>query len=197
MDGFGNIGDVLGGVRDAVTGIGAGAHQALEDILSHTNGVDSDIGDLQSRTQALEGVIGYINTYCSGGFSMSAGDMFIPMNVQVGPSVGVVYSGNTVYLASKGLWVADVNMNIDYLNIGTVYTNAQVRVYAPNGSLHAQRIMESDTGKRHSLSCHLPFVVPSSGYYVQVWANAALGRGFKGGSIWNGLSVEKRSSETS
>ncbi|KIM14399.1 hypothetical protein QV65_32490 [Rhodococcus erythropolis] len=36
---------------------------------------------------------------------------------------------------------------------------------------------------------------PSAGYYVELWLNAAVGRGVYGGSEWNGLSVSKISTE--
>lgn len=189
------INSAIAGVMDWFNGIVGDVAGALTGLT--TKASTTDLAALQADVTALEGVVGYCHAYCSGGFSMSAGDMFIPVNVQIGPSVGVVYTSNTVYLASKGLWVADLNINIDLLNVGIVYTNAQIRVYTPGGSLYAQRIMEADTDKRHSLSCHLPFAVPTGGYYVQVWANAGLGRGFKGGSVWNALSVEKRSTEDS
>ena len=193
------INAAIAGVADWFAGIVGDVAGALAGItgLNSSKANQTDLAALQSRTQTLEGVIGFGHAYCSGGFSMNAGDMFIPMNVQVGPIVGVVHAGNSFYLGSKGLWVADVNCGLDFLNIGVVYTNIQIRVYTPGGSLFAQRFAEADTDKRHNLAVHLPFVVPTSGYYVQVWGNAGVGRGFKGGSAWNGLSVTKVSSEES
>jgi hypothetical protein len=171
------------------------ANSALSGLTAKAN--QTDLAELQSKTDKLEGVIGYAHAYCPGGFSMSAGDMAVPMTIQIGPSAGATVSGaGSIFLNSKGLWVADAQITVDFLNIGVVYTNMQIRVYTPGGSLYAQRIAEADSGEKETLSVHMPFTVPTSGYYVQVWANAALGRGIKGGSVWNGLSLDKRSTET-
>ena len=200
LGGFADIPEVLGRIRDAVKGISAPTSGPLKDIMDAITGKaeQADLAALQSRTQSLEGVVGYAHAYCTGGFSMTTGAMAVPMTVQIGPSTGATVSGlGSIFLNSKGLWVADAQITVDYLNIGVVYTNMEIRVYAPNGTLYAQRYAEADSGEKETLSVHMPFTVPTSGYYVQVWANAALGRGIKGGSVWNGLSVDKRSTETS
>ncbi|MGW6376216.1 hypothetical protein ACWFRB_09155 [Rhodococcus sp. NPDC055112] len=155
--------------------------------------------DLQDKTQKLEGVVGYCHTYSLGGSSNSiAGDIRIPIDAQIGPIVGATIANGAIYLSSKGLWVADAQLSAEgYTALGSTYMNIQIRVYSPSGTLHAQRIAEADTTSRESLLVHVPFVVPSAGYYVELWGNAAFGRGSRGGNVWNGMSVEKRSTETS
>ncbi|PTR42019.1 hypothetical protein C8K38_111188 [Rhodococcus sp. OK611] len=159
----------------------------------------ADIATLQDKTQKLEGVVGYCHTYSSGGSSNAiAGDIRIPIDNQIGPIVGATIANGAIYLASKGLWVADLQLTAEgYTALGSTYINIQIRVYAPNGTLHAHRIAEADTSSRESLVVHVPFTIPSAGYYAELWCNAAFGRGSRGGSVWNGMSVEKRSSETS
>lgn len=158
-----------------------------------------DISTLQSKTQKLEGVIGYGHSYSDGGQSPAiAGDIRIPVDRQIGALVGATIVNGSIYLASRGLWIADGQLSFEgYTTLGSTYFNVQIRVYAPNGTLHFQRIAEAVTGERETLTVHVPFTVPDPGYYVELWANAAFGRGIRGGSVWNGMSVDKRSTEKS
>lgn len=197
LSGFLNLDDLLVSIANAITGGIVGGSGPLFDIFNFGQTTRSDLGDLQDQTQKLQDVIGYSHSYSGGGISFQfSGDIKLGMTNQIGPHVGTTFTNGGVVLLSKGLWVADLALTMDYLSIGFVYTNAQIRVYKPNGTLHAQRIAEADSGEKESHSVHLPFVVDSAGYYVEVWCNAAVGRGVRGGSIWNGLSVEKRSTET-
>ena len=171
------------------------ANSALSGLTSKAS--QADLAILQSKTQALEGVIGYGHAYCSGGISLIAGDRHTPMDQQIGPMVGVTKTpAGSFQLNSKGLWVATAQLTFEYLNIGANYINIQIRVVQPNGTtLHFQRISEAEKSERHTLSTECAFTVPTSGYYVQVWANAGVGRGIRGGSEWNGLSLKKVSTE--
>lgn len=200
LSGFLSLGDLLGNIARAITGNGAfGGEGALVDIFGFGQQTRFDLGDLQDRTQDLEGVIGYSHSYSSGGISSNptAGDIKLSMTNVIGSNVGTTFTNGGVVLLSKGLWVASLPLTADYYNppFASYYVNAQIRVYAPDGSLHAQRIFEADTMSRTSLHVHLPFTVKTAGYRVEAWCNAAAGRGIKGGSVWNGLSVEKRSLE--
>ena len=158
-----------------------------------------ELAGLQDRTQKLEGVIGYAHAYASGGISMSLGSVKYSMSNQIGPVVGATMTNGPFILGSKGLWVADAHMSFDYYTIpfGVTKISLSIRVYAPNGSLHAIRTARDDTDQDGTLAVHEPFTIPSAGYYAEMWINAAIGRGVFGGSEWNGLSIEKRSTETS
>ena len=196
------INAAIAGIIDWFTGNNADRASALSKANSALSGLTSkasqtDLAALQSRTQTLEGVVGYCHTWCSGGVSIVAGDRIIPQDNRVGAQVGTTHSGNRIYLNSKGLWVMDGHLTFDFLNIGVVYINLQLRVMTPGGSLWFQRFSEADTDKRQTLNVHAAFTVPTAGYYVEMVANAGSGRGIKGGTVWNGLSVEKRSTEDS
>lgn len=159
----------------------------------------TELAGLQSRTQKLEGVIGYAHAYASGGISMSLGSVKYSMSNQIGPVVGATMTNGSFILGSKGLWVADAHMSFDYYKIpfGVTKISLSVRVYAPDGSLHAIRTSRDDTEEDGTLTVHMPFTVRTAGYYAELWVNAAVGRGVFGGSEWNGLSVNKISTETS
>lgn len=198
LSGFLNLGDLLDNIARAITGNGAfGGEGALVDIFGFGYDTRTDLGNLEDRTQDLEGVIGYSHSYSSGGISANptAGDIKLSMTNVIGSNVGTTFANGGVVLASRGLWVASLPLTVDFYLAGSMYTNAQIRVYAPDGSLYRQRIAEADSGERETHFVHLPFTVPTAGYRVEAWCNAAAGRGIKGGSTWNGLSVEKRSLE--
>lgn len=181
--------EILGGVTDST--------KKIKLFGGGVAGTQSELAGLQSRTQKLEGVIGYAHAYANGGISLSLGSVKYPMSNQIGPVVGATMTNGAFILGSKGLWVSDAHMSFDYYNIpfGVTKISLSIRVYAPNGSLHAIRTARDDTDQDGTLTVHMPFTVPSAGYYVELWINAAVGRGVFGGSEWNGLSVNKISTE--
>ncbi|NKS60609.1 hypothetical protein GS504_24460 [Rhodococcus hoagii] len=155
-----------------------------------------ELAGLQSTTQKLEGVIGYAHGYITGGWSGQLGPAKRSVTGVIGTTVGVTRQSGAYYLHSKGLWVADARMNIDQAGfaVGTT-TELQIRVYSPSGALHAIAVSLHNTGARHPHVVHLPFTVPSAGYYVEFWADVPVARNAWGGSQFNGFSVEKRSLE--
>ncbi|MFC9768948.1 hypothetical protein [Rhodococcus jostii] len=158
----------------------------------------ADLADLQDRTQTLEGVIGYAHAYCTGGAPVGNADTFIPLNIPVGPAVGVTRTSNRFLLGSRGLWIAQGQIGYDSISgVLNTYINAQIRIYTPAGTLFAQRIAETVTSAQHTCTVQMPFVVPAAGYWAELWGFMGLARGIKGGSNWTGLSVQKESTETS
>lgn len=191
---------VMALVKGQTTGPWQGAQNKFRiNIQNPLQQQQTELAGLQSRTQKLEGVIGYAHAYASGGISMSLGSVKYSMSNQIGPVVGATMTNGGFILGSKGLWVADAHMSYDYYTIpfGVTKISLSIRVHAPNGSLHAIRTARDDSDQDGTLTVHMPFTVPSAGYYAEMWVNAAVGRGVFGGSEWNGLSVNKISTETS
>lgn len=180
--------------------LGQGVVDSTKNIKLFGNGVaetQTELAGLQDRTQELEGVIGYAHAYANGGISLALGSVKYPMSNPIGRVVGATMTNGSFILGSKGLWVADGQATFDFLNIGVKKISLTLKVYAPNGSEHFKRTSVFDTGEQNTRAVHMPFTVPSAGYYVELWVNAAIGRGVFGGSEWNGLSVSKISTETS
>lgn len=180
--------------------LGQGVVDSTKNIKLFGNGVAetrTELAGLQDRTQELEGVIGYAHAYANGGISLALGSVKYPMSNPIGRVVGATMTNGSFILGSKGLWVADGQATFDFLNIGVKKISLTLKVYAPNGSEHFKRTSVFDTGEQNTRAVHMPFTVPSAGYYVELWVNAAIGRGVFGGSEWNGLSVSKISTETS
>lgn len=181
--------DILGGVTESTKKIklfGGGVADT-----------QTELAGLQDRTQELEGVIGYAHAYANGGFSLSLGSVKYPMSNPIGRVVGATMTNGSFVLGSKGLWVADGQATFDIYRVGVKKISVTLKVFAPGGSLHFQRTALTTTEEEFTHSVHMPFTVPSAGYYVELWVNAAVGRGVYGGSEWNGLSVSKISTETS
>lgn len=180
--------------------LGQGVIDSTDKIKLFGGGVadtQSELAGLQDRTQELEGVIGYAHAYANGGFSLSLGSVKYPMSNQIGRVVGATMTNGSFVLGSKGLWVADGQATFDIYRVGVKKISVTLKVFAPNGSIHFQRTALTTTEEEFTHAVHMPFTVPSAGYYVELWVNAAIGRGVYGGSEWNGLSVSKISTETS
>lgn len=189
----------LDGVVAVVQGIVSGLQTAINTIFGRVNGHDTELAGLQSTTQDLLGVIGYGNAYSTSSFSLSLGSVKYGMTNTIGkPDIGVVWTAGSVYLGSKGLWEADgrVTLGTYAPPIGRDIS-LTLKVFAPDGSPYYETAAVYSTGEEFTHSLHMPFTVPSAGYYVEMWVNAAIGRGIYGGSKWNGLSVNKISMETS
>ncbi|MDV6276364.1 hypothetical protein R3Q06_22965 [Rhodococcus erythropolis] len=198
FSGFANIGQMLGDLANAFLGGGSFGPGPLKSIKDRSVAVSADLAGLQSRTQQLEGVIGYAHSYCTGGAPVGNADTFIPLNIPVGPTVGVTRTGNRFVLGSRGLWVAQAQIGYDSISsILNTYINAQIRIYTPGGTLFAHGIAETVTETQHTCTVQMPFVVPAAGYYAELWGFMGLTRGIKGGSSWTRMSVQKVSSETS
>jgi hypothetical protein len=196
------INNAIAGIIDWFTGNNTDRASALSKANSALSGLtakanQSDLGNLQSRTQNLEGVIGYCHLWCSGGVSLVAGDRFVPMDNRVGPNPGAGHAFNRIYMGTPGLWVANGQLTFDFLNLGVTYVNLQLVVKNAAGTVWFNRFAEADTDKRVTLNVQMPFTIPGTGYYLEMIANAGSGRGIKGGSAWNGMSVNKLSTETS
>ena len=192
------IGEFLEELADAILGLGGdGLYGA---IGSHISGKASasDLATLQDRTQALEGVIGYAHGYCNAGISLAIGPIKYGVDAQVGPIAGVVLTNGAFYLGSKGLWVADARVTFDPAGFGVGEdTEVRVRVFDPGGTIYFEATNVNHGNQRQTLTLHVPFTVPTSGYRVELWVAAAVARNVQNGSFFNGISVEKRSTETS
>lgn len=201
LDGLGGIAAWANKTRaEYESEILGGVTASTEKIKLFGGGVaetQTELAGLQDRTQELEGVIGYAHAYATGGISLSLGSVKYPMSNQIGRVVGATMTNGSFILGSKGLWVADGQASFDFLNVGVTKISLTLKVFTPGGSEYFKRTSIFDTGEQNTRAVHMPFTVPSAGYYVELWVNAAIGRGVFGGSEWNGLSVSKISTETS
>ncbi|MGB6182384.1 MAG: hypothetical protein WBF79_14170 [Rhodococcus sp. (in: high G+C Gram-positive bacteria)] len=209
LGGFLNIPSALGSLlNDIGLAITSGPNAALTGVLGAINSFVSDlkllgdehtslIDDLQDKTQNLAGVIGYGCSTQTGAQGGAGGGKFVlPFTTQIGPIVGVTRSTNGFVLGSKGLWRVDAMQFFDFYTLGSNQVDMDIRVYAPDGSLFLQRFNHNENAGANTLTSLVSFVVPAAGYRVEVWAQAALGRGILGGNAYSSLNVTKISDET-
>ena len=206
FSGFLNIGKVIGGIADAVTGIFSGGG-FLDDIFGWGREKEVEILDLQDRTQILEGITGYasfvmpVNRWL-GIDANDPGKRVLPFTQQVGPWVGVDTGGGAgngkVRLLSKGLWRVDAQTRAR----ATTYTGGhknyiQIIVLAPNGSIWSLKESETDTNENGygTLKVDHTFVVPAAGYFVTTNVYSDRWRWFLGGTKYSSFSLVKHSSE--
>jgi hypothetical protein len=187
------IGAITQGFAFTLGGISTWFGSLLGTVDKHT----TDLAVLQDTTQKLQGVIGYAYGYVAGGWSGNINVVKRPVDSVIGPTVGVTRASGAYYLGSKGLWEAAAMFTVNQagLLVG-VDTELQIRVYSPSGSLYAIKSNLQSTDARHTLTVVMPFVVPSAGYYMELWTGVAAARDVIGGSQYSGFSVRKVSSET-
>lgn len=206
FSGFTNIFNVIGGIAQALSGIGSGGGW-LDDIFGWGREKEVEILDLQDRTQILEGITGYASfvmpiNWFLGLDQNNPGKRTLPFTRQVGPWVGVDQGGGAgsgvVRLLSKGLWRVDAQTRVR----DTIYTGAQkcyiqILVLDPSGAVFSLKESELDTDVDGygTLKVDHTFVVPAAGYFVLAHVYSARWRWFMGGTKYSSLSLVKHSSE--
>lgn len=206
------LNNLLGGI---LTGNGAGLATPfafLADLVGlrwlQADETEQSVGDLQDRTQQLEGVIGHGSAYMptSPGATTSAERM--PFGTteasRVGPQVGVEWLGDgRVRLLSRGLW--DVSAQVEFWGglLMPPGTFMDVVVRNPSGGLFYRMKAKASTSDNVTVTNVTSVTVPDAGYTVEVqaWTSSIpLGgtfRGISGGLETTRLMVRKISQETS
>lgn len=216
---------VLGGLGDLLGGGSSGAGSSVDvDLLDKiplladvakairgiTTGLTGDllsgaesIQDLQDKTQALEGVIGYHAAYMpEGSGTTPVGDWkFLQFTATVGPHVGTsVAPDGGITLHSKGLWRSDVQVYFSWETTLPV-VEVEIIVYDEFGAEYAKRSFRTKTGtggdSYESVGVNFTFAVPRSGFRVRVRARSAgLAREILTGLRYTSFTVNKWSSES-
>lgn len=186
----GALGDIFGWKRQT--------ENNLADVTQNVYSHDTELAGLQSKTQKLEGVIGYGHSYSEGLTSWSVFTLFkVPMDRQVGPIEGVAVQNGSLRLDTKGLWRASAQVQWSAWNIPYAgELQLEIRVYTPDWGLHSRKNVTFDGVEPMTLITDLAFTVPESGYFVELWTKGALGRTLLSGSATNHLYVSKVSTET-
>lgn len=209
---FNPIGGWASGLLNALMGIFTGASTILQGI-SYVLGLrwnqvdthDTAIGDLQDKTQALEGVIGYGCRYMSTGAGVQTSPATLNFDTQVGPALGVtLLSGGKYRLNSKGLWrfESQVIFNDSKWSPPRCYMDIVIKDTSGNEFARLKALAVSDAPI--TVTNVMPVVIPAAGYTaeVQAWTSSlpligAAWRTIGSGLSYTRFSVFKISSETS
>lgn len=202
------IGDVAKVVQGITTGLSGAFATAAGLVGLRWNQVDAhedSITDLQDKTQALEGVIGYGCRYMSSSPGITTSPEVMPFNTQVGPAVGVtLLSGGRFQLDSKGLWRMEAQTYFQTAKLCPPRCFMDIVIRAPGGAEFTRLKAMASTDDGVTVTNVMPVVVPAAGYTaeVQAWTSAIplLGgnlRSIAGGFTNTRFSVFKISDETS
>lgn len=173
---------------------------------------------LQSRTQILEGVVGYGSWVATDNLFIGldqdgVGKRVMQFDHQVGPALGVglvpdtpLASKKVQRLMSRGLWQVIAQTRARDTNYtGNHKVRMDVVVKAPDGAEHYRRSMDAVAvapptiglggDGQVTLQANVMFVVPDPYYRVYVELFSGKWRWFYGGSQWSGITILKHSSE--
>ena len=171
---FGLFFKVVTGAVSGLFGVLADAAALVGMRWDQVDDHESNIADLETRAQKLEGVIGYGSAYMPQSSDWTFGEYTrLPFTARKGPIVGCTHNASTgtFTLGSKGLWEVNYKVFFDYL-AGPVNKEVYCRaaVYAPNGTLFDESRIKGSSGDDITMQDSPRFVVPSSGYRLQIEA---------------------------
>lgn len=212
--GFNAFGGFLDAIGNMVQGIFSGGFLgAILDPIASLLGMrwdqvdehDYAIGDLQDKTQQLEGVIGYGCRYMSSSPGVSTTPTTMPFNTQVGPVLGCeLQSGGRTKLLSKGLWRFEAQCRFTTAKWAppACYMDIVIRDTSGNEFTRLKAMISTDD--EVTVTNVMPVVVPAAGYTaeVQAWTSripiiGGSWRAIGGGFTTTRFSCFKISEETS
>ena len=174
--------------------------EKLEEIFTaQKNQIDQqsqELAELQDQNQRLLGVIGYGHATPNSELKTNGFNRWqrLSMDSQIGPMVGMHINDGKIYLESKGLFFIQCQTTHDWYGVRDK-VQTSVRVYDPQGNLHAEKTSVEDSSTQATVTVLMPVTVPSAGYYLEVHVAGALGRTVFPGQNRTFLSVDKRSQE--
>ncbi|WP_345314437.1 hypothetical protein [Gordonia alkaliphila] len=180
----------------------------LQTIIAALDGrastAEADIVDLQDRSQALEGVVGYGSAYMSGSPGVSTSATLMQFDQRVGPMVGATLAGGRFTLGSKGLWRFEAQVRFWGAKYAPPKCFMDIIIRNSGGTEIARLKAMASSDDEITVTNVMPAVVPSAGCTAEVvaWTSAIpiIGgnwRGIGGGYSTTRFSVFKISEETS
>ena len=203
---IGTLQRVVGVVTGIATGLtGEWGESALLVALrwAQADRHELQIGDLQDKTQVLEGIIGHASFWMPTSPGTTTSITRMPFTAQSGPLVGVQSLGDgRLRLLSRGSW--DINAQVEFWGglLMPPGTYMRILVRDPSGAPFFYRDAKASTSDNVTVTNVANVVVPASGYTVEVeaWTDSipigGTTRGIRGGLNTTGLYVRKVSSET-
>ena len=121
----------------------------------------------------------------------------LPFRRQRGPARGVRIENDGLRLLGKGAWQITSDIRPSWIiSVGQTYVHAEIRCYAPDGSLYTYQKFRTSLEWEHTLTLGADFVVPDSNYFVSIHVtDAASNRQFYGGWAVTRLAAKRWSSE--
>ena len=148
------------------------------------------------RADLLDPIMDFGQSYMPAGLNFR-GTGKLPFRRQRGPARGVRIENDGLRLLGKGAWQITSDIRPSWIiSIGQTYVHAEIRCYAPDGSLYTYQKFRTSLEWEHTLTLGADFVVPGSNYFVSIHiTDAASNRQFYGGWAVTRLSAKRWSSE--
>ena len=163
------------------------------EVLSETWALANSANE---RADLLDPIMDFGQSYMPAGLNFR-GTGKIPFRRQRGPARGVVIENDGLRLLGKGAWQITSDIRPSWIvSIGQSYVYAEIRCYAPDGSLYTYQKFRTSLEWEHTLTLGADFVVPGSNYFVSIHVtDAASNRQFYGGWAVTRLAAKRWSSE--
>ena len=163
------------------------------EVLSETWALANSANE---RADLLDPIMDFGQSYMPAGLNFR-GTGKIPFRRQRGPARGVVIENDGLRLLGKGAWQITSDIRPSWIvSIGQSYVYAEIRCYAPDGSLYTYQKFRTSLEWEHTLTLGADFVVPDSNYFVSIHVtDAASNRQFYGGWAVTRFAAKRWSSE--
>ena len=163
------------------------------EVLSETWALANSANE---RADLLDPIMDFGQSYMPAGLNFR-GTGKIPFRRQRGPARGVVIENDGLRLLGKGAWQITSDIRPSWIvSIGQTYVYAEIRCYAPDGSLYTYQKFRTSLEWEHTLTLGADFVVPGSNYFVSIHVtDAASNRQFYGGWAVTRFAAKRWSSE--
>ena len=163
------------------------------EVLSETWALANSANE---RADLLDPIMDFGQSYMPAGMNFR-GTGKIPFRRQRGPARGVRIENDGLRLLGKGAWQITSDIRPSWIvSIGQSYVYAEIRCYAPDGSLYTYQKFRTSLEWEHTLTLGADFVVPDSNYFVSIHVtDAASNRQFYGGWAVTRLAAKRWSSE--
>ena len=187
------------GTRADTFGIRPDLFKELQEVAPKKETIDRLVEsekDLKNRMDLLDPIMDFGQSYMPAGLNFK-GTGKIPFRRQRGPARGVVIENDGLRLLGKGAWQITSDIRPSWIvSVGQTYVYAEIRCYAPDGSLYTYQKFRTSLEWEHTLTLGADFVVPGSNYFVSIHVtDAASNRQFYGGWAVTRLAAKRWSSE--
>ena len=163
------------------------------EVLSETWALANSANE---RADLLDPIMDFGQSYMPAGLNFR-GTGKLPFRRQRGPARGVRIENDGLRLLGKGAWQITSDIRPSWIvSIGQSYVHAEIRCYAPDGSLYTYQKFRTSLEWEHTLTLGADFVVPDSNYFVSIHVTqAASNRQFYGGWAVTRFAAKRWSSE--
>ena len=186
------------GTRADTFGIRPDLFKELQEVAPKKETIDRLVEsekDLSGRMDLLDPIMDFGQSYMPTGLNFG-GTGKLPFRRQRGPARGVRIENDGIRLLGAGAWQIMCDIRPEWVLV-TPSLHAEIRCYAPDGSLYTYQKTRTSNTAEHSIVWGADFIVPEPNYFVSVHVTSvgSPGRRFYGGWAITRLVAKRWSSE--